>query len=204
MGIFVFGGILELATLTTAEVMDSRDIAKLTGKEHGHVCRDISKMFEEMEIDQSSFGSVYRAGNGEDRKCYLLPKRECLILASGYNVKLRAAIIDRWTELESSKPKLTILDYARELIASHEREAATLAEKKDLLVELDRSKEYASIKRMEKLWKRKFAWQKLKAQSTEAGIEIKQVFDQNYGNVNAYREDVWMEVYGIAVTKEKN
>lgn len=106
--------------------------------------------------------------------------------------------------IRAVEPKqYTILDYARELIASHDREAAKELENKVLLVELDRSKEYASIKRMEKLWKRKFAWQKLKAQSTEAGIEIKQVFDQNYGNVNAYREDVWMEVYGIAVTKEK-
>lgn len=86
------------------DTMDSREIAERTGKNHADVCRDIRKMLEELELDQSRFASVYKAGNGEDRRCYLLPKRECLILASGYSVKLRAAIIDRWAELEASRP----------------------------------------------------------------------------------------------------
>lgn len=87
--------------------MDSREIAVLTGKEHAHVCRDIRTMLEDLGVDESNFGSVYRGGNGEDRRCYVLPKRECLILASGYSVKLRAAVIDRWAELEAQQaPKL--------------------------------------------------------------------------------------------------
>lgn len=86
------------------DTMDSREIAERTGKNHADVCRDIRKMLEELELDQSRFASVYKAGNGEARRCYLLPKRECLILASGYSVKLRAAIIDRWAELEASRP----------------------------------------------------------------------------------------------------
>lgn len=98
---------MELATLTTSASMDSRDIAKLTGKEHGHVCRDIAKVLEDLnEGGESRFGSSYLSEQNKPVKCYLLPKRECLILASGYSVKLRAAIIDRWAELEaSSVPK---------------------------------------------------------------------------------------------------
>lgn len=87
--------------LTTTTGMDSRSIAELTGKNHADVCRDVRKMLDELGIDESKFASVYKGGNGEDRRCYVLPKRECLILASGYNVVLRAKIIDRWAELEA-------------------------------------------------------------------------------------------------------
>lgn len=90
-----------LTTFTSINGMDSRDIAQDTGKQHAHVCRDIQVMLAELQIDQSKFGSVYKAGNGEMRRCYILPKRECLILATGYSVVLRAKIIDRWAELES-------------------------------------------------------------------------------------------------------
>ena len=94
---------MELATLTTINGMDSRDIAALTGKDHKHVCRDIRTMLEEMnEGGESRFGSSYLTEQNKSVTCYVLPKRECLILASGYNVRLRAAIIDRWIELESA------------------------------------------------------------------------------------------------------
>ncbi len=86
--------------------MSSLEIAELTDKRHADVIRDIEKMMEDLKIDERKFASVYKAGNGEERKCYQLPRRECLILVSGYNIKLRALIIDRWEELEA-------LPYAR-------------------------------------------------------------------------------------------
>lgn len=92
---------MDITTFTSIEGMDSRDIAKMTGKQHAHVCRDIQSMLEELQIDQSKFGSVYKGGNGEQRRCYILPKRECLILATGYDVVRRAKLVDRWAELES-------------------------------------------------------------------------------------------------------
>jgi len=87
--------------MMTVQAMISTEIAERTGKDHAHVCRDIRNILSELGEDESKFGSVYKGGNGEDRRCYLLPKRECLILAAGYSVKLRAAIIDRWAELEA-------------------------------------------------------------------------------------------------------
>lgn len=180
--------------LTTTDKMDSREIAKLTGKRHDNVMRDIESQLVELECDLLKFEGVYVGGNGEKRKCYILPKRECLILASGYNVKLRAAIIDRWAELEkaSTPAPMTPLQIARALVIAEEKAEA-------LAIELDKSKEFASIKRMEKLTGQKFSWRKLKAQAHEMGVESKEVFDQNYGTVKAYRADVWMEAYGIAL-----
>lgn len=81
--------------------MSSLEIAERTGKTHGHVMRDARAMLDGLGIDQSKFGSVYRDAKGEERACFRLPKRECLILVSGYSVALRAAIIDRWVELEA-------------------------------------------------------------------------------------------------------
>lgn len=80
--------------------MSSQDIAELTGKRHDNVVRDIRAMLDGLELDRLSFEGVYLAGNGERRSCFNLPKRECLILVSGYSVALRAKIIDRWAELE--------------------------------------------------------------------------------------------------------
>jgi phage antirepressor YoqD-like protein len=85
---------------SSATGMDSREIARITGKQHAHVCRDIQVMLRDLKQDQSRFGSVYRGGNGEDRRCFILPGRELLILLTGYDVALRAKVIDRWAELE--------------------------------------------------------------------------------------------------------
>jgi len=94
---------MELATLTDLDGMDSREIAKLTGKEHRNVMRDIDKMLEDMgEGGVLKFGhTLINPQNRQEYSIYRLPKRECLILASGYSVQLRAKIIDRWIELES-------------------------------------------------------------------------------------------------------
>ncbi|MCL6230213.1 Rha family transcriptional regulator [Bartonella sp. G70] len=83
--------------------MTSLEIAKLCGKQHAHIMRDIKKMLE--ELNGSKFGLVDFSGSyldkkGESRPCYNLPKRECLILVSGYSTVLRSKIIDRWIELE--------------------------------------------------------------------------------------------------------
>ena len=88
--------------------MDSREIAELTNKMHGHVCRDIQEMLTHIHGgNQSKFGSVYLAGNGETRNCYKLPYRETMILVSGYSFELRARVIDRWLELEKKdRPSL--------------------------------------------------------------------------------------------------
>lgn len=94
----------DLTIASSSLTMSSREIAELTGKRHDHVMRDIRAMLVELhgEGDVPKFGDVYLGGNGEERPCFNLPKRESLILVSGYNVQMRAAIIDRWQELEDA------------------------------------------------------------------------------------------------------
>lgn len=81
------------------KTMSSAEIAQLTGKAHSHVLRDIRVMIEGLG-GQSNFGSTYQDAQGKTRACFNLPRRECLILVSGYSIELRARIIDRWEELE--------------------------------------------------------------------------------------------------------
>lgn len=87
-----------------APTMSSREIAELTGKEHKHVMRDIRVMLAEIypEGGMPSFEHTHTdPQNGQSYPIFNLPKRETLILVSGYSVEMRARIIDRWQELES-------------------------------------------------------------------------------------------------------
>ena len=80
--------------------MTSREIADLTGKRHDHVLRDIEKMLADLgETSPQIWGDLNDAYWRPQRVAFL-PKRESLILVSGYSVVMRAKIIDRWQELE--------------------------------------------------------------------------------------------------------
>ena len=86
--------------------MSSLAIAELTGKDHFNVLRDIKCILKEAEIDQLKFEGVYLGGNGQERRCYNLPRLECDLVVSGYSTKYRLAIIKRWHELEKQVPTL--------------------------------------------------------------------------------------------------
>ncbi|MDR1889349.1 MAG: antA/AntB antirepressor family protein [Zoogloeaceae bacterium] len=78
--------------------------------------------------------------------------------------------------------------------------SAAVREKKRLEIELDHSKEYATVKRMEMLYHgQKFNWRLLKSTAIEMGIPSMDIFDQNYGTVKAYHADVWREAYALEI-----
>lgn len=69
-----------------------------------------------------------------------------------------------------------------------------------LEVELDKSKQYATIKRMSLLYHGlKFNWRDLKDASNEMGLPPIDVYDVNYGTVKGYHADVWLAVYGLEI-----
>lgn len=89
--------------------MSSREIAELCDKRHDHVLADIRKMLAELALATPDFSGVYLADNGQQYECFHLPRRECDILVAGYSIRYRAAIVDRWRELErhiAEGPKL--------------------------------------------------------------------------------------------------
>lgn len=101
-----------LTIQNNAPTMSSCDIAALTGKNHADVMRDIRKMLATLGIAESTFAGVYLGGNGQQRKCYNLPRRETEILITGYDVVRRAAVIDRWFQLESNQTPVLPASFA--------------------------------------------------------------------------------------------
>jgi phage regulator Rha-like protein len=116
--------------------MSSREIAELTGKRHDHVLRDIEAQLTELLGAEGlpKFGDTYQnPQNGQTYRMYRLPKRECLIVVSGYSVELRARIIDRWLELESARPTELTREQILVMALESERERLRLdAENKAL------------------------------------------------------------------------
>lgn len=111
--------------------MTSREIAALTGKEHRNVLRDARAMLAELHGEGGvlSFEQTYRdPQNGQSYPMLALPKRETLILVSGYSVTMRAKIIDRWQELEHAQLPDQVL--IPQTLPEALRFAADLADKK--------------------------------------------------------------------------
>jgi len=213
--------------------MSSLEIAELTGKEHKNVMVDIRSMLESLGKAVADFSATafYEVNNAKrTRDIFNLPKRETLILVSGYNVLMRANIIDRWQELEAKQnPKipLTYIQALERLIETEKQKEAALelakvaietkaeigsrreatamntasqAVKKanKLEIELDQSKYYCTVKRMEMLKHgQKFSWRLLKSAGQDLGIDSIDIYDANYGSVKAYHRDVWLEAYAL-------
>ncbi|WP_375674901.1 Rha family transcriptional regulator [Bartonella sp. AP9QHHD] len=145
------------------QTMSSVEIAELCDKQHKNVMRDIKKMleelypestapkfgvsdFSELKFEPAKFLSTYVDEQGKPRPCYNLPKRECLILVSGYSTTLRAKIIDRWQELEKQVSTPQQIDYSSPQVMlgvlthlknENERKDIIIAELKPKAIALD-------------------------------------------------------------------
>ncbi len=125
--------------------MDSRDIAEMTGKRHDHVCRDIQVMLAALG-GVPNFGHTYRnEQNGQEYQCYKLPKRECLILVSGYSVELRAAIIDRWAELEAAQGHALPQTFAQALRALADKTEEAERQQRQLAIQAPKAAFYDAV-----------------------------------------------------------
>lgn len=142
--------------------------------------------------------STYITGQNKEMPCYLATKMGCDFLANKFTgekgIIFTAKYVKRFHEMEDEvKPKFpkTYIEALEEFLESEKQ-------KEQLRLELDRSKDWYSIKRVAALngvdW-RTFDWRKLKRTGLDIGYEVKKIFDANYGEVNTYHREVWEAVY---------
>jgi len=103
-----------LQILPATQTMSSVEIAELTGKTHAIVLGDIKRVLVEAEIDSVVFQTIYKDSMNRNKPCFLLPRRECDLVITGYSTKYRLAVIDRWHELEAKGNK-ALPSYAESL-----------------------------------------------------------------------------------------
>lgn len=214
----------QLSTINN-QTMSTREIAELVDKQHSNIKISAERLAEKGVIGTLATQEFTHSGNVYVE--YLLNKRDSLILVAQNCPEFTARIVDRWQELEEKQvaaipnfanpaeaARAWAEQYEARLIAEQtkaqigaRREAtamntASQAVKRanQLQIELDKSKQYASVKRMEMLYHgQKFDWRRLKSTGQEMGIETVDVFDANYGTVKAYHADVWAEAYALSI-----
>lgn len=94
-----------VSPLAEGLTMSSLEIAELTGKDHKNVIRDVRKMLDELG-DGSNLSHVKILQNSRGHTSEIrLQRREVDILLTGYSTPMRAAVIDRWRELEAEVAK---------------------------------------------------------------------------------------------------
>ena len=175
--------------------MSSREIATLCDKRHDNVMADIRKMLDELDIYAPDFSGTFITEQGNQYECFNLPKRECLILISGYNVKIRTKIIDRWQQLEqATAPRLptTYLEALKAYVA--ELEAHELTK-----LESGKSVYGATIKQVNQALNATYTWQPLKKYCDEHNLELEYVFPNGYSSISVvvYPYNAWLDVYEI-------
>lgn len=210
----------------SALTMTSREIADLIGKSHSNIKISAERLSISGVI--GTLATQDFEHNGNTYQEYLLPKRDSIILVAQNCPEFTAKLVDRWQELERQVAAPQIPDFnnpaeaARAWAAQYEAAQLAIATKAEigsrreatamntasqavkkvnaLEIELDRSKRFSSVKRMEMLYHgQKFNWRELKSTCALMGLEPIDIFDANYGTVKAWPADVWREVYALEI-----
>jgi phage antirepressor YoqD-like protein len=92
------------AISAAALTMSSREIAELTGRDHGNVMRDIRTMLDDLQasnLNPVCETTTYAGANGQRYPQYELDRDTCLTLLLGYDAVARMKVVKRWQELEA-------------------------------------------------------------------------------------------------------
>ena len=167
--------------------------------EHRTLLRTIRDEFEE-EINQHKIVPVtYKDKKGESRAMFSLTPDQAKQVLMRESKFVRKAMINYINNLEKAIKELIIPSYQiddpikrAERWIEEAKVTKTLSEKvESLKIELDESSEWYTVKRYSKEFGVVIDWQSLKKASVMLGVEIKKVFDANYGSINAYHISVY-------------
>ncbi|WP_228129278.1 Rha family transcriptional regulator [Pusillimonas sp. T7-7] len=209
--------------------MTSVEIADLVESRHDNVRVAIQRLAEKGVITLPAMQEKPTAGRPTQVYVFAgeQGKRDSIIVVAQLSPEFTARLVDRWQELEA-KQAVALPNFANPADAARawaeqyearqiaERTKAEIGSRREatamntasqavkhankLEIELDRSKQYATVKRMEMLYQGvKFNWRLLKSTSIQMDMPPIDVFDQNYGTVKAYHADVWRESYALEI-----
>lgn len=157
----------------------AKELAMVENNEKG---RQVRRYF--IECERKAKGAIFQ-----------MPQTlsEALLLAGKLAAEKEAA------ELERDHAIITKAEIGSRREATAMNTASRASKKANQLeAELDRGKQYCTVKRMQMIHHgQQFNWRLLKSTGIEMGIDPIDVFDANYGTVKAYHVDVWRETYAI-------
>lgn len=218
---------------TEAMSMTSLEIADLVESRHDNVRVAIQRLADKGVIALPAMQEKPTAGRPAQVYVFSgeQGKRDSIIVVAQLSPEFTARLVDRWQELERlhsgpalpnfSNPAEAARAWAEQYEAriAAERTKAEIGSRREatamntasqavkrankLAIELDRSKQYASVKRMTMLYHgQKFDWRLLREVSAIIGRPPIDVFDANYGTVKAYHADAWREAYALEIEQE--
>jgi len=102
-----------LATIDTGMTIESREVAKMIGRQHKELLRDIRRYLSDIstsaDLRSSDFfiESLYKDKKGEERLCYLLTKKGCEFVANKMTGKkgnlFTASYITKFNKMEKQQ-----------------------------------------------------------------------------------------------------
>ena len=128
--------VLKIINNNGVEVTDSRDVAKMIGKTHSNLMRDIRSYIDNMKEDPNSImnsanfqdffiESTYKDANNQNRKCYLITKKGCEFIGNKLNskkgVEFTAQYVNAFNEMEEAIKKVKELKKPRQKKVVKER-----------------------------------------------------------------------------------
>ena len=94
-----------MTNLSIPDTITSLEIAEISGKPHSDLMKAIRKMEPAwIKEGEGNFSlSYYTTSQNKEMPMYRFNKTECLYIFSKFNDEIRAKLVKRWKELESSQ-----------------------------------------------------------------------------------------------------
>lgn len=140
---------LTIRNYNGVNVIESREVAKMIGKNHAHLCRDIQGYMKvlnqnpKLDSDKFFIESSYKSGTGKEYTCYLLTKQGCEMVANKMTgekgVLFTAEYVQAFNKMEEqikqqNAPK-TYLEALKALVAAEEEKLKLKEANESLQVE---------------------------------------------------------------------